>query len=406
MARGRMYTVVLSLLSLSIIMPSKVTLDVGAELQANIPESEGYALSGADVPPAVETRSIGEVAPHRWSEVQRSLAEWRADPTTQYLLLNGGDRGKRPTRALCYSKGRCFLKYLTCPARCPHRTSNGAHGSACFIDCTPSKCETTCQSRKPKCHGYGAVCYDPRFVGGDGVMFYFHGKANENFCLVSDTELHVNAHFIGTRPADRKRDYTWVNALGIMYGHHKLSISAKRLGAWNENEDRLSLFYDGEPIDLPVGESSTWQSFDGRVLIERTDLVNRASIVVAGLMSVDIQIVPITQNDNQIHRYHLNLEEDCFAHLETQFKFSNLSSTVDGVLGQTYRSDFENPVKIGVPMPVMGGEDKFFSSSLFANDCKANKFKIPTETLKLQNIRDISFECSSVHKDGGIICKR
>ncbi|KAJ6978298.1 hypothetical protein NC653_030010 [Populus alba x Populus x berolinensis] len=38
-------------------------------------------------------------------------------------------------------------------------------------------------TRRPNCNGIGAACYDPRFVGGDGVMFYFHGKTNEHFSL-------------------------------------------------------------------------------------------------------------------------------------------------------------------------------------------------------------------------------
>ncbi|KAH7296643.1 hypothetical protein KP509_26G032300 [Ceratopteris richardii] len=393
MARGTTHPIVQSLLLLAMIMASKFSMDVSAEAQRNVLGSEDDAEGEADA------------TLQRWSAVQRSMAEWKADPATQYVLLNG-DGGRGRTRARCHSKGRCFFKRLTCPASCPHRTSHKHNGSACFIDCTPSKCETSCKSRKPKCHGYGAVCYDPRFVGGDGVMFYFHGKANENFCLLSDTELHVNAHFIGTHPIDRKRDYTWVDALGIMYDHHKLSISTKRLGAWNDGVDRLSFSYDGEDVDLRVGESSMWQSFDGRVLIERTDVLNSASISVAGLMSVDVNVVPITQKDNEIHRYQLNVEEDCFAHLETQFKFINLSSIVDGVLGQTYRPDFNNPVKIGVPMPVMGGEEKFFSSSLFANDCKASKFQTPVEALQLQNTAEMTMKCGSADMGGGVICKR
>ncbi|MCO5591182.1 hypothetical protein L7F22_051975 [Adiantum nelumboides] len=375
-------------------MVSMVMVGVRAEIEKEEEEEEV-------VVPGVK----GGVPLRRASAAMRSLAEDRKDPATQYVLLSG--QGRR-TRALCYSRGRCFLKRLTCPASCPRRSSSSSSGaSACFVDCTPSKCETSCKSRKPKCNGYGAVCYDPRFVGGDGVMFYFHGKANENFCLLSDSDLHINARFIGTRPLGRKRDFTWIDALGILFDEHQLSIETKKLGAWNDDVDRFFFSYDGAEFRVPLGEESTWQSPDGSLRIERTDNVNSANIVVVGLMSVDVNIVPITKEDNNIHKYQLKLDEDCFAHLDVQFKFTNLSSVVDGVLGQTYRPDFKNPVKIGTPMPIMGGENNFFSTSLFTNDCKANKFKNSRGTMEQQKLGEKMFQCGSTTMEGGgVLCKR
>ncbi|KAK4340211.1 hypothetical protein RND71_041673 [Anisodus tanguticus] len=49
---------------------------------------------------------------------------------------------------------------------------------------------------KDGCDKPGAVCQDPRFIGADGITFYFHGK-DKDFCLVSDSNLHINGHFIG-----------------------------------------------------------------------------------------------------------------------------------------------------------------------------------------------------------------
>ena len=43
----------------------------------------------------------------------------------------------------------------------------------------------------------GTSCGDPRFTGADGNTFYFHGKKDESFCLVSDSGLHINARFMG-----------------------------------------------------------------------------------------------------------------------------------------------------------------------------------------------------------------
>ncbi|KAK4267359.1 hypothetical protein QN277_024146 [Acacia crassicarpa] len=47
------------------------------------------------------------------------------------------------------------------------------------------------------------------------------------------------------------------------------------------------------------------------------------------------------------------------AHKETQFRFKNLSNFAEGVLARTYRPNYVSPVKRGVPMPIMGGEDKY-----------------------------------------------
>lgn len=63
-----------------------------------------------------------------------------------------------------------------------------------------------------------------------------------------------------------------------------------------------------------------------------------------------------------------------FAHLETQFKFFSLSDLVEGVLGKTYRPGYVSPVKIGVPMPMMGGEDKYQTPSLFSPLCNVCRF--------------------------------
>ncbi|KAK6939285.1 Root cap [Dillenia turbinata] len=43
---------------------------------------------------------------------------------------------------------------------------------------------------EPPCDRPGAVCQDPRFIGGDGIMFYFHGKKHKDCCLVSDSKFH------------------------------------------------------------------------------------------------------------------------------------------------------------------------------------------------------------------------
>ncbi|KAL5581257.1 hypothetical protein UlMin_013699 [Ulmus minor] len=281
-------------------------------------------------------------------------------------------------RAFCKSRGRCQSKTLTCPAQCGVRKpKKNKKNKGCFIDC--SKCEATCKRRRANCNGYGSLCYDPRFVGGDGVMFYFHGAKGGNFAIVSDDNLQINAHFIGTRPQGRTRDYTWVQAFSVMFDTHALVISANRVTKWNDNVDALSVRWNGETITIPTDGEAEWRANgeDRQVVIERTDDVNSVRVSVSGLFEMDIRVKPIGEEENRVHNYQLP-GNDAFAHLETQFKFKNLSDLVEGVLGKTYRPGYVSPVKIGVPMPMMGGEDKYQTPSLLSPLCKACRFHRPS----------------------------
>jgi hypothetical protein len=91
-------------------------------------------------------------------------------------------------------------------------------------------------------------------------------------------------------------------------------------------------------------------------------------------------------------------------------RFISLSDNVDGVLGQTYRPGFKNPVKIGVPIPIMVGESKFKTSSLFSTDCLATKFhhgaNRPSSLVDQLSNLDFGGHCTGSSTNGGIICRR
>ncbi|KAI3411376.1 uncharacterized protein J3R85_018097 [Psidium guajava] len=302
-----------------------------------------------------------------------------SDPnSTKYVMLNKLSSGRE--RAICVASGKCLLKKLTCPAQCPERKpKKNKKQKGCFIDCSSSKCEATCKYRRPNCKGYGSLCYDPRFVGGDGVMFYFHGATGGNFALVSDDNLHINAHFIGTRPEGRTRDFTWVQALAVVFDNHTLVVEAKRVSHWDDKVDALNVIWDNEAVQVPIDGDAEWrhEGEDRTVIVERTDDTNSVRVTVSGLLEMDVRVRPIGKEENRVHNYQIP-KDDAFAHLETQFRFSNLSDLVEGVLGKTYRPNYVSPVKVGVPMPMMGGEDKYQTPSLLSPLCKVCRFKGPT----------------------------
>ncbi|WCJ40306.1 Late embryogenesis abundant (LEA) protein-related [Euphorbia peplus] len=275
-------------------------------------------------------------------------------------------------RAQCKLKKGC-TKALICPAQCPQKKpKQNKKNKGCHIDCS-GRCEATCKWRKPNCNGYGSLCYDPRFVGGDGVMFYFHGAKGGNFAVISDNHLQINAHFIGTRPQGRTRDFTWVQALNVMFDDHNLVISANKISQWSHDVDALTVRWDGKEMNIPVNGETKWGD-ERKVQVERTDDRNSVRVKVEGLLEMDIRVRPIGKQENIVHKYELP-ENDAFAHLETQFKFNNLSNLVEGILGKTYRPDYVSSAKTGVPMPVMGGEDKYQTLSLFSPLCRACRFQ-------------------------------
>ncbi|XP_027348563.1 uncharacterized protein LOC113860110 [Abrus precatorius] len=283
-------------------------------------------------------------------------------------------------RGFCALNTTCKGTTIVCPPECAIRKpKKNKKQKACFIDCSNPKCEAKCKTRKANCDGYGALCYDPRFVGGDGVMFYFHGAKGGNFAIVSDDEFQINAHFIGTRPQGRTRDYTWVQALSVMFDAHTLVIAANRVSHWEDSVDTLTIKWDGELVNVPKDGEAEWRvNGDQReVVVERTDETNSVTVRVSGLVEMDITVRPIGEKENKVHNYQLP-PDDAFAHLETQFKFKKDTDNFEGVLGQTYRPGYVSTVKKSVPMPMMGGEDKYQTLSLFSTSCNRCRFKRPS----------------------------
>ncbi|KAK9079083.1 hypothetical protein SSX86_000753 [Deinandra increscens subsp. villosa] len=311
------------------------------------------------------------------------------DDCTNYDELTPDPKAGRE-RAFCKAKGACYYKTLTCPKECPTRKpKKNKKNKGCLINCG-SKCEATCKWRRPKCNGYGSLCYDPRFVGGDGVMFYFHGGKGRDFALVSDTNLQINGHFIGSRPNGRHRDYTWVQSVSIMFDTHTLVLSAKKAAQWDDMVDMLLVKWEGEEVTVPLDGDAEWKTDTGvrEVVVERTDDTNAVKVTVGGLVTIDMKAVPVTKEDDKAHNYQLP-SNDAFAHFELQFNFLNLSDEVEGILGKTYRSGYVSPVKRGIAMPIMGGEDKYETPSLTSSLCKQCKFQMQSESALNTDTDDI-----------------
>ncbi|KAI3906256.1 hypothetical protein MKW92_000442 [Papaver armeniacum] len=295
---------------------------------------------------------------------------------------------KRRSRCRNPKYGKCYNVEHVCPAACP---------TGCVVDCVT--CKPMCNCDQP-----GAVCQDPRFIGGDGITFYFHGKQNRDFCLLSDSNLHINAHFIGKRNQNMKRDFTWVQAIGILFGDHQIYVGAQKTAAWDDSVDRLGLTFDGQPIYLPESEGAKWQSeVAPSVTITRSSMINKVIVEVEGNFKITANVVPITEEESKVHSYGIT-KDDCFAHLDLGFKFYSLGQNVNGVLGQTYAKNYVSKVKMGASMPVMGGDDKFIVSNVLAKDCAVARFTGSSSRESSSEYTSIS--CSSGIDGRGVVCKK
>ncbi|KAH9288907.1 hypothetical protein KI387_033024, partial [Taxus chinensis] len=154
----------------------------------------------------------------------------------------------------CWIPGTpCFATILQCPDDCPQRIPDDATTvKGCWLDCV-HECRAVCMHYRPGCESNASICYDPRFIGGDGVEFYFHGKSNQDFAVVSDNNLQINAHFIGRRPEGRTRDFTWVQSVGVMFGNHTFTVGANKVSKWDDSVDHLFFSFDEKSVSIPQG---------------------------------------------------------------------------------------------------------------------------------------------------------
>ncbi|GFS39159.1 late embryogenesis abundant (LEA) protein-like protein [Actinidia rufa] len=163
-----------------------------------------------------------------------------------------------------------------------------------------------------------------------------------------DLNLQINARFIGLRPEGRPQDYTWIQALGILFDSHSFSVDATKASTWDDDVDHMKFSYNGKELVIPEGYPSLWKS---------------------------------PENDLR----------------------------VEGVLGQNYQPDFKNPAKLGVAMPVVGGEEKYRTTSLLSADCGSCMFSSVGVLNKDDSlVMDFgTLDCTGGASSGnGIVCRK
>ncbi|CAH8385319.1 unnamed protein product [Eruca vesicaria subsp. sativa] len=299
----------------------------------------------------------------------------------------------------------CFQKYILCPPECPS-TGAATNNKVCYVDCRNILCTSECRRARISCNRPGPACNDQRFIGGDGTVVNFQGKSNEHFSLVSDPDLQINARFTGHRPAGRSRDFTWVQALGFLFNSHNFSLEATKVATWDDSIDHLIFSFDGQDLVIPEKILSTWYSPKKDIKIERATNMNSVTVTIKDKAEIRVNVVPVTKEDEMIQSYKVP-SDDCLPHLAVQFRFFNLSTKVDGILGRTSRLGFQSQAKHGVAVQVVGDEDTLRTSSLLSHDCKTCIFMRLSSSTKWETKQAVlDLDCTRGASSGyGIICR-
>nr|POE75683.1 hypothetical protein CFP56_23233 [Quercus suber] len=130
-----------------------------------------------------------------------------------------------------------------------------------------------------------------------------HPKHNVASPLVSDLKLQINARFTSLRPASRTRDYTWIQALGVLFDTKTFSLEAITAATWDDEVDHLKFSYNGRELVIREGHLYAWKSLENDLIVERTSNKNSVVVTLPELAEISVNVVPVTKEDDRIHNY-------------------------------------------------------------------------------------------------------
>eukprot|EP00850_Spirogloea_muscicola_P019095 SM000183S03989 [mRNA] locus=s183:255601:259599:+ [translate_table: standard] len=172
-----------------------------------------------------------------------------------------------------------------------------------------------------------------------------------------------------------RHDFTWVQAVAILYGEHKLYVGAQQEAIWDNRKDHLVFILDGKPLLDVTGTKSeaVYDSEDAGVQIRRPGSANLGSVEVQGLLKLTLEVKPIPKRNWT--------ETSCFAHIDMAMDFAQLSNQAEGVLGQTYQKLWHPPnvreetARSGMKAYILQDVESYQTSSLLEQDCPVSIFE-------------------------------
>eukprot|EP00899_Mesostigma_viride_P015012 jgi/Mesvir1/23511/Mv22353-RA.1 len=207
---------------------------------------------------------------------------------------------------------------------------------------------------------------DPHFVTARGSKFDFNGEAGRTYCVVTDTQLQINARFVGATPdaalvsptnqVNGKPDTrTWMDQVAILHGSDRVLVEA------------------ASPQKTPYTLSFGTVSVNGELVLGRTAMIKLASgltvarsktrvvVTVPDVGGVEVQVVraEFWQPGSGPGHNFLNLQVKQFTGL----------SHAHGILGQSLGGGDGD-------IPVDGTPQDYQTTSIFAADCRYNQFRL------------------------------
>ncbi|CAI5493373.1 unnamed protein product [Closterium sp. Naga37s-1] len=257
---------------------------------------------------------------------------------------------------------------------------------------------------------------DPHFTGAQGTRFDFNGLPEKNFCLYTDRAVHVNMGMRGYLDSRSTQNAalvvngsavrTWIRQLAVMWTDDSAdsdnTVSAKPAAhslvlTARDGKEQLrgeagflaSAEIDGTPLPhLAPGETRSLAG--GKVSLEFVGEektgpydVDHYYLRIDGLLELDLKLRPA-------HPL-LRTPDDAQVHINVMFTDASASSSVHGVMGQTYRSGREArtvefsrlAAMLHHPVSADGAEGKGFldgqvkdyeTSAVTATDCRYSAF--------------------------------
>ena len=204
----------------------------------------------------------------------------------------------------------------------------------------------------PKNGGQGSVSGDPHFVGAHGTHYDFNGLPGKDYCLFTDSSVHMNMHMIGYSVNESQPDSdggnlktvrTWIGKLGVMWkvggNNHSLVLSAREgpqvergsgfLAGAELNRVALPALKEGETHALTGGGYLTFHHIG--TWGHRKDPMDVYFITLPGLITIRLSL----RVEERRWRTHSN----AWTHLDVSLSQVHPSGKVHGVLGQTFRKD-------------------------------------------------------------------
>eukprot|EP00899_Mesostigma_viride_P001835 jgi/Mesvir1/11652/Mv00052-RA.1 len=199
---------------------------------------------------------------------------------------------------------------------------------------------------------------DPHFTTLAGDKFDFNGIPDQNYCIVSDKHVQVNARFVGAAAGNavvspEVDTRTWMDQLAIMHGSDRILIDAATGADAAYTTSFGNVVINGEPL---FGRMAMKKLPSG-ITVSRKK--SRVTVVVPGVVAVAVEVVRAAfwEAGAGPGKNFLNLQLMQF----------NATSAVHGVLGQSYAANS----KTSVPE---GRAADYVTSGIFATDCYFNRF--------------------------------